>query len=569
MEEIFLDIGIMIIVASIFGIFARFFKQPLIPAYILAGVIIGPIFNIINDGPIIQTLSEIGIAFLLFSVGLELDFKKLKDIGPVASFGGMLQFATLFLLGFCTASFLGYKVIHSVYFALIVVFSSTMVVIKILSDKKELDSLHGRIIIGLLLMQDVLAIFAILILSSINDTFSYMNLIKIMIIGVGLLLFSVFSSKFLFPRLFKYAAKIPETLFLLSVSVAFTFSIIFDHFGFSIAIGAFIAGVSLGNLPYNLEISSRIRSLKDFFATVFFVSLGIQLVFSDVQKLIVPVIVFVFFTIVIKLLFNFILIAVFGYEKRTCFLTALSLAQVSEFGLIIVAQGIVLGHIGKEFLSMVIVLAVITITLSSYFMKFNAGLYHYSKNFLKLFNFLITGKHQIHNFSEEDKYDVLLIGYDRIGYDIFKGLKKISNDVLVVDFNPDIVKKLVRNKVSCIYGDIGDAEILERIDFKDLKMVVSTIPELRENLMLIKKSKRVNPKTPVFVTSMHVEDALQLYEAGADYVILPHLLGGEHVSIMLEEVSTDITKLINNKATHIKALHLRRKSHPHHFHFFH
>jgi voltage-gated potassium channel Kch len=424
-------------------------------------------------------------------------------------------------------------------------------------------------IIGLLLMQDVLAIFAILILSSINDTFSYMNLIKIMIIGVGLLLFSVFSSKFLFPRLFKYAAKIPETLFLLSVSVAFTFSIIFDHFGFSIAIGAFIAGVSLGNLPYNLEISSRIRSLKDFFATVFFVSLGIQLVFSDVQKLIVPVIVFVFFTIVIKLLFNFILIAVFGYEKRTCFLTALSLAQVSEFGLIIVAQGIVLGHIGKEFLSMVIVLAVITITLSSYFMKFNAGLYHYSKNFLKLFNFLITGKHQIHNFSEEDKYDVLLIGYDRIGYDIFKGLKKISNDVLVVDFNPDIVKKLVRNKVSCIYGDIGDAEILERIDFKDLKMVVSTIPELRENLMLIKKSKRVNPKTPVFVTSMHVEDALQLYEAGADYVILPHLLGGEHVSIMLEEVSTDITKLINNKATHIKALHLRRKSHPHHFHFFH
>lgn len=564
MNTIFFDIGFIIIIATIFGYIARILKQPLIPAYILAGAVFGPILGFISNGEIILTLSEIGIAFLLFTVGLELDLKKLRDIGSVATVGGLIQFAVIFGLGFFTASIMGYVPIEAVYVALIVAFSSTMVVIKLLSDKKELDSLHGRIIIGMLLMQDILAIFAISILSTLND-FSIYNLLYSLFKGFLLFLFAFVASRYLFPKLFKFAAKLQELLFLLSVSVAFAFSIIFDMMGFSIAIGAFIAGVSLANLPYNLEIVSRVKSLKDFFSTVFFVSLGVQLVFADIQKILVPIIVLTFFTIVIKTLFNFVLIAVFGYEKRTSFLTAISLAQISEFGLIIVTQGVIFGHISSEFMSLAIIIATITITVSTYFIKFNSEIYNKSKHFLKIFDFLITNKHTLHNFNKEKKYEVLLIGYDRIGYSIFKGLRKISNEMLIIDFNPDIIKKLVKKHVSCMYGDIGDIEILDRINFKDLKMVVSTIPEVRENLMLIKKVKRANHETLVFVTSMQVDDALELYDHGADYVILPHFLGGEHVSLMLEDISRDITSLIIAKTDHIKELHVRKELHPHHY----
>lgn len=564
MEEIFFDIGLIIIIASVFGFIARMLKQPLIPAYILAGVIFGPILGIIHNGPVIITLSEIGIAFLLFTVGLELDLKKLRDIGNVATLGGLIQFVVLLAVGYLAAVLMGFTSLNAMYIALIVVFSSTMVIIKILSDKKELDSLHGRIIIGILLMQDILAIFAITILGTLND-FTVTNLLMSLMQGFLLIVFAVICSKILFPKMFKFAAKLPELLFLVSVSVAFAFSIMFEIMGFSIAIGAFIAGVSLANLPYNLEISSRVKSLKDFFATVFFVSLGVQLVFNDVSKVIVPIIVLTFFTIILKTIFNFVLILLFGYEKRTAFITSISLAQVSEFGLIIVAQGMVLGHISGEFLSLTIMIATITITISTYFIKFSSEIYNSFKGGLKIFDFLVTEKKVFHNFNNEEKHDVLLIGYDRIGYAIFKGLKNLSESILVIDFNPDIVKKLVRKHVSCMYGDIGDMEILERIDFKNLKMAVSTIPELRENLMLIKMIKEANPATPVFVTSMQVDDALILYDAGADYVILPHFLGGQHVSLMLEDVSRDITKLVTTKAEHIKELYVRKEMHPHHY----
>ncbi|MBR9676402.1 hypothetical protein GOV05_05320 [Candidatus Woesearchaeota archaeon] len=565
-QPIFLTIGVIIIIATIFGYLARGFRQPLIPAYILAGILINLFainFNIPLDHELILNLSEIGIAFLLFTVGLELDLKKLRDIGSVATIGGLIQFMVLFGLGFFIASILGYIPLEAVYLALIVVFSSTMVVIKILSDKKELDSLHGRIIIGLLLMQDILAIFCISILSSIND-FSFFNLLFSLLKGFFLISLAFFSSKIFFPRIFKEAAKLPEILFLLSVSVAFLFSIAFGLMGFSISIGAFIAGVSLANLPYNLEIASRVKPVKDFFATLFFVSLGLQLIFDELVLLTVPIIVFVVFTIVVKSVFNFVLVLLFGYEKRTSFLTALGLSQVSEFGLIIVTSGVILGHVSQEFLGLAIIIATITITTSSYFIKFDKGIYNHTKGFLNIFNFLVSNKHVLRNFREDDEYNVLLIGYDRIGYNIYKGLTQISPKILVVDFNPDIIRRLMRRDVLCMYGDIGDSEILERINFSKLRMVISTIPEVRENLMLVKKVKKANFYTPIFVTSYNVDDALQLYDAGADYVIVPHFLGGEHVSIMLEDVSKDLSTLVNTKINHIKELHRRKEAHPHH-----
>lgn len=561
-NDIFLDIGLIIVIATIGGYLANIFRQPLIPAYIIVGILLGPVFNLVTNQNIIMTLSEIGISFLLFTVGLELDLKKLKDIGSIATIGTLIQFILLFSTGFLVASLLGYIPLEAVYVALIVVFSSTMVVVKLLSDKKELDTLHGRVLIGILLMQDILAIIAISILSNIND-FSSLTLIGSIIKGVSLFLVATFSARLLFPQIFKHAARNPEILFLTAVSVSFLFSVVFAMFGFSIAIGAFIAGISIANLPYNLEIASRVRPLKDFFSTVFFVSLGLQIVLGAFQKILIPVLVLVAFTIIFKTIINLVLCSVFGYEKRTSFITAIALAQVSEFGFIMVMQGRNLGHISDEFMSLVIIVSTITITISTYFIKFDDEIYRKLKPIIAFIT-PFKSNDQLQNHEKEKPHEVILIGYDRLGYNIYRNLEKAKKDIIIVDFNPEIIKKLIKKEIPCLYGDIGDIEIIDRLDLKNVKILISTIPEPQENRLLIKKLKEINKKAMIFVTSYQVDDALELYEEGADYVILPHFLGGEHVSLILEDVSKDVSKLLDTRMQHIRELNLRKELHPHH-----
>ncbi len=585
MENIFLDIGLIIIVATIVGYLARLLKQPLIPAYILTGLIIGPLLGLVEDSNMILTLSEIGIAFLLFVVGLELNLKKLRDVASISIFGGLMQFVLLFAFGFLIAATLGFLTIEATYVALIVAFSSTMVVVKLLSDKRELDTLHGRIIIGFLLMQDLIAIVALSILTTLNN-FSMAILVIALLKGVILLSVAVIASKFILPSLFKFAAKSQELLFLMALTTCF-FSSIFANYigqiiiyvfkipffnfvladsvlnllkpGFSIAIGAFIAGVSIANLPYNVEIIGKVKPLKDFFATIFFVSLGLELLLGEMRTILVPLIIFTLFVIIFKPLLTMVICSLFNYKKRTSFLSSISLAQVSEFSLIIVAQGLILGHISKGVFSLTILLAIITIALTSYLIQFDNSIYVKLSVFLQIFEKIGTRTKKMEYIPEDKKTDIILCGYNRIGYSIVRTVQKMKKSLLIVDFNPDVIKRLIARKVPCIYGDIGDSEILERIGLNKAEMVISTVPEEQDNLLLIKKTKDVNKRALIFVTANQVDEALTLYDAGADYVILPHLLGGDHVSILLEDFTGDINKILETKLKHIDELHRRRK----------
>jgi len=557
MENIFFDIGAIIIIATVFAFIAKTFKQPLIPAYVLTGIIIGPFLGLITNTDVITTLSEIGIAFLLFIVGLEMDLRKLRDVGLISSVGGMVQMLSIFTATFILAVFLGFVYREAIYLGLIIAFSSTMVVVKLLSDKHEIDTLHGRIIIGFLLMQDIIAILALSVLMTI-DNFSFSFLILSVVKGVVVFLVAVAASKFLFPALFEFAAKSQELLFIAAVSVSFAFSILFYYIGFSIAIGAFVAGVTLANLPYNIEIIGKVKSLRDFFAVIFFVSLGMELILGSFWALLKPLIIFIILIIFLKPLITMSLCSFFGYKKRTAFLTSMSLAQISEFSLIIVAQGLFLGHLSQEIFSLTVILAVATIVSTSYFIKYEDKLYRKLAGFLEIFDRL-TGTYNDLEYVPRKKHEVILCGYNRIGYSIVNTLKKLKKKLLVVDFNPEVIRKLIDEKIPCIYGDVGDLEVLERLNLREAKMVISTVPKKRDNLLLIKKTKEENKKAIVFVNASHVEDALRLYDAGADYVVLPHFLGGEHVSLLIEDFTGDIKKIIDTKIKHIKELKKRRE----------
>lgn len=553
MVNIFFDIGIVMIIATVMAYFAKFLKQPLIPAYILTGVLLGPVLGLITNTEIITTLSEIGIAFLLFIVGLEIDIRKLKNVGLVASLGGTIQIVSIFSIAFIVSLLMGFITLEAIYIALIIAFSSTMVVIKLLSDKRELDTLHGKIIVGILLLQDIVAIIALSVLLTINE-FSFVALSYSLLKGVIALLIAIWVSKNIFPSLFTFAAKSQELLFISAVSISLLYSIVFNFLGFSIAIGAFVAGVSLANLPYNIEIIGKIRSLRDFFSVIFFVSLGMGLLLGTFNSILKPLIVLLLLVVVVKPLIIMFTTSFFGYKKRTSFLTSISLAQISEFSLIIVTQGFLLGHISQEIFSLTILLAIITITFTTYFVKFENALYSRFSGFLSIFDRLTDNQSELEYMPRKRRNDIILCGYNRIGYGIVNTLMRLKKSVLVVDFNPETIKNLIEQKVPCIYGDVGDTEVLERLNFKKAKMAISTVPLKSDNLLLIRTAKKENKKIVIFVTADHIQEALELYDAGADYVVLPHFLGGDHLSLLIEDFTEDMNKIIEYKIKHIQEL---------------
>ena len=563
-QNIFFDIGFIIIISTVLAYIAKSLRQPLIPGYVIAGVILGPLFGFVTNTDVISSLSEIGIAFLLFIVGLEIDIKKLKDVGLIASLGGAVQIIAVFAATFLISIVLGFfNSIQSVYLGLIVTFSSTMVVVKLLSDKREVDTLHGRIIIGILLLQDLFAIFALSILS--QRSFAASSLILSLAKGLLVIGASFFLGRYFLPPMFRFAAKSQELLFIASIAVAFMFSIIINWIGFSIAVGAFIAGIIL-NVPYNIEIIGKIKPLRDFFSVLFFVSLGTQLSLESFRKILAPLLVFIALVLILKPLIVMFLSSFFGYSKKTSFLTSLSLAQISEFSLIIAAQGLILGHITHDIFSLTVLLAVATIIFTTYFINYEDRIYRALEPLLKIFG-NITASHPLEYMPNKMKDAVVLCGYNRIGYSIIKSLRKIKKKHMVVDFNPEVIKKLIGEKVPCIYGDVGDIEVLERLHLDDSSMVISTVPDKNDNLLLIQEAKKFNKKVIVFVTASQIEEALELYEAGADYVIMPHFLGGEHVSLILENFSSNLKKLLENKIIHVEELkhrHLIGHEHPLH-----
>ncbi len=555
-SDMFLQLALVVSIAAFSAFFFRLIRQPQLLAYIIVGVLIGPVFNLVTDLTMIESMSTIGIAFLLFLVGLEIDIKKLKNVALVSTFGGTIQIAVLFLVAFLIALSLSFVSIEAIYIALMLAFSSTMIVMKFLSDRRELSTLHGRIIVGILLLEDVIAILALSVLTSING-FEASLLIVALLKFLSLFGLAYVCSKFLFPSIFKFSAKNPELLLITSLATCFLFSLIFQYLGFSIVIGAFVAGLTLGNLQYNVEIIARVKSLRDFFSLIFFVSLGMALTVASLKSYWLALIIYIIFLLVFKPLLIMTICSVFKFTRKPSFYTAIYLAQAGEFALIIASQGLYLGHIGQELFSMIVFLTILSMTLTSYVIKFSDKLYKLFSEKLKIFE--IFNAEGLEFIPTEIKPTIILCGHNRVGYSILKSLNKMKNKILIVDYNPEIISKLVKQGYHCIYGEADDNEIIERMNLKNVKYLLSTIPYLKENKKLIKRTRSVNKKAKIIVTADKIEDALKFYDLGANYVILPHFLGGEHVANLFSKVRKREVKLKDERDSHLKELKERMK----------
>lgn len=562
MTEVFTQISLIILIVLAVSFVMRLLKQPLIIGYIISGVIAGPfVFGILPELDSVRVFADFGIAFLLFIVGLHLSPKVIREVGKISLITGIGQIIFTVLVGYFIASLFGFSPLTSLYIAAALTFSSTIIIMKLLSDKGDLKSLYGKISVGFLLVQDLVAILILIIVSSSASGGNIVTEVGLTLFK-GLILVAVLFpiSILVLPKFQDFFGKSQEFLFVFALAWGLGIASLFFFAGLSIEVGALIAGVLLSVSPYNYEISSKLKSLRDFFIISFFILLGAQMAIGNIGQYIVPAVVLSLFVLIGNPLIVMMLMGVEGYTKKTGFLAGLTVAQISEFSLILIALGVKVGHLSNEILSFVTLIGLITIAGSTYMIIYSNKIYAKISKHLSVFE----KKGIKEKRSVKRDLDAVLFGYNRIGFGILNSLKRIKRKYLVVDFNPEVIADLKKLGVPALYGDIDDEALLKELPLEDIEIAVSTIPEFETNALLVQTLKSANKKTIVIMRSHNINDALELYRLGADYVLTPHFLGGEYLSNMLIEEKTDKNAYRKEREKHIKMLTERlKKGHRH------
>lgn len=537
MDSTIIELGAVIILASVLGLLARTLRQPPIIGFIAAGFVLGPLgMTRIENQELIALFSQIGIVLLLFLVGLELDFGHLRKLGKAALNLALLQISLTFALGYSAGLFFGLSPVAAIIVGLALTFSSTIVVLRLISAKNDVQSLYGQLAVALLLIQDLVAV-VILVLVTGNQAASSIGL-EIAFLGGKLLALVAATwiiAQVCLPYLFRTIAKTRDLLVLSSLAWCFLAAIAAHLSGFSYEVGAFIAGLSLAALPYASDVFGQIRPLRDFFIVLFFVLLGLS--FNPggaVDWRLVWVLIGI--TVIAKPIIILISLAAQRFRIRTSFFAAFSLGQMSEFSVILAMAAAARNMIGEGVLGAIIIATAISFACSAYIIGAAPLLYSWLKPVL---NWLQLPGDRYHLESiPELKEHVIIFGYHRTAFHILRRLRRMKEDVLIVDFNPDIIEALRKQGIPSVFGDASDPELFDTIHLKNAKLVISTIPHQEENRALIKQARAAHKDIAMITTASDVDDAIDLYKAGADYVILPKLVTGEHIADILTSYKT-------------------------------
>ena len=550
--QIFLELTTIVLIATVVSFLMRLLKQPLIVGYILSGIIAGPYFlNALHSTEFIDILSKMGIAILLFVVGLTLSPKVIKEVGKVSLLTGIGQVVFTALIGFGISISLGIDRIAALYIAVALTFSSTIIVLKLLSDKGDLNKLYGKIAIGFLLVQDILASIFLIVVSSIGASAGGdVSLMVLLVIlkGTSVAIALYLISQFVLPHLVRFAASSQELLFLFSIGWGLALASLFYFIGFSAEIGALIAGVMLSVTPFAHEIGSRLKPLRDFFIVLFFILVGSQMQLDALPRIIGPALILSVFVLVGNPLIMIVIMHVLGYKRKTAYMTGLITAQISEFSLILAGVGFSLGQLSRDGLSLIALVGLITIAGSTYLILYADALYPYVEKFLKLLEFRAK-KSDIP--AKQSEYDVLVFGFDRVGHDFMHLFEKMKKKYLVVDFNPYLITKMENHGIPCLYGDAEDVEFLAELNLHQVKLCVSTIPDHKTSLLLLKHLRKANPKVIIVMLSHDIHTARELYDLGANYVILPHYLSAKHTAHMIEKLGFDVHEFDVERQRHL------------------
>lgn len=534
----FYELTALLVLAALVGYLGLLLHQPMIVCFIAVGVLAGnSVLGIVQSHENIALLAELGVAVLLFLVGLKLDLKLVRTIGAVSLATGLGQVFFTSALGFLIGLALGLDPVTSLYVAVALTFSSTIIIVKLLSDKQEADSLHGRIAIGFLIVQDLVVVLAMMVLSvfgigaqASGESSAWMRIGLVLAYGLIMLVFVGLFIRYVATALISRVAHSPELLVTFAIGWAALLAALGSHFGFSKELGGLLAGVSLASTPFREAILARLSSLRDFLLLFFFIALGSQLELGQLGTQVVPALIFSLFVLIGNPLIVLAIMGYMGYRKRTGFLAGLTVAQISEFSLIFMAMGISIGHVTAQALGLVTLVGLITIALSVYMITYSHTLFRWLEPFLGMFERRVPMREATadQHGLERKPYDVILFGLGRYGSAIAEQLRKDKTRLLAVDFNPDALRRWRAAGYEAVYGDACDAESVSSLPLKSVKWVVSALPQhdlglTHEDprLVLVDALRRQSYTGKIAVSTQREDDVELLKSKGADMVFLP------------------------------------------------
>lgn len=524
--------AIIILLATILSFIARKSKQPTVIAYIITGLILGPVgLSLTQQTELTQLFSELGLVFLLFFIGLEIDISEVKEVLRPTTIIGIGQMCLTAALGFVVATLLNFSTIESLFIGAAAMFSSTALVVKLLTDKDEATTLPGRLDVGILLIQDVAVVLILALLSAnfSNPTTALIRFGEILAMIALIAGISLASSRYVLPRVFERISEKPSLFFVYSLAWAFLLIAASDYLQLSLEIGAFFAGLSLAQLPYSSELQERVRPLTDLFMAIFFIDFGLSIVPQQLSAYFMEALVISGVLMVGKFVILFSIIDRLKFTPETSFKASLNMTQISEFSLILgsLAASQEVGLISDQILGLLSLIAIITMGFSSYLLNFN------NEIFLKV-------KHLLQRYEKEEKKDVevstlenhaIVIGFNETTERVLPMLQEHYEDVVIIDKNPDNTEKLSKSQHEYIYGDFKHGEIRKASSLQKASFVLSVANEKEVNHHILRDTDK---KITVFLEAGSFQEAAEFYDRGAEYVVIENIVTADKMSDYLE-----------------------------------
>ncbi|MFP4043696.1 MAG: cation:proton antiporter [Rhodosalinus sp.] len=531
----FAEIAALLVLAAVVGFLGIVLRQPLIVSFIAVGLIAGPsALDLVRSDEEISLLSELGIAVLLFLVGIKLDVKLIRSLGAVSLLTGLGQVAFTSVFGYLIGLALGLGHVTALYIAVALTFSSTIIIVKLLSDKREIDSLHGQIALGFLIVQDLVVVMAMIVLSAIgigagDGGHGGGSVPLVLASGLAMVALVVLFVRYVANPLTERLAHAPELLVIFAIAMAAMFAAAGDIVGLGKEVGGLLAGVALASTPYRETIAARLAPLRDFLLLFFFIALGSALDLSLLGTHVTGAVVFSLFVLIGNPLIVLAIMGALGYRKRTGFLAGLTVAQISEFSLIFIAMGVSLGHVQEDALGLVTMVGLVTIAASTYMITYSHQLYAVFEPLLGVFERKGTPREPFEAGAHRaDGFKVIIFGLGRFGTAIGMRLKKRGIRVLGVDFNPSAVRRWGELGLETEFGDATDPEFVAELPLNRAEWIVSTVPihptglsheDTRTTLIQLTRTSGFTGR--VAVASHHARDTEELFAAGADMVLEP------------------------------------------------
>ncbi|MBS3941732.1 MAG: cation:proton antiporter [Actinobacteria bacterium] len=534
---VFEQIAAVLVVCVAAGILATLLRQPLLVGLIAAGIAVGPdVLGLVESSDEIGLLAEIGIALLLFVVGLKLDIRLVRKLGPVAMATGLGQVVFTSVVGFLIAIALGFSAAQATYIAVALTFSSTIIIVKLLTDKRELDDLHGRIALGFLIVQDLVVVLAMIAITAVGGAGGdglVREFAGIAVRGIALLVAVGALARWVIPRVSHLLARSTELFVLAAVTWAVALAAITHLLGFSTEVGAFLAGMSLASTPYREALSGRLSTLRDFLLVFFFIQLGTTFELSAASEQVWAAVLFSVFVLVGNPIIVLVIMGLLGYRKKVSFKAGLTVAQISEFSLILVALGASQGHIGSEVVGLVTAVGLITITASTYLIYGSDAIYARIEPALRIFERKKpTASIDLGDEAIEPEYVVLGLG--RFGRTVCAELEERGDSVVGVDWDPRSIRE--HWSIPVVFGDAEDPDLPEQLPLQRVKWVVSTLRGHTTNVTLIQALRRHGFTGGIAVAADDEDTEQALLREGADLTIRPlHVAAGPLLQRMHDE----------------------------------